>query len=113
VTNFRAALAKLVDQIDRTNPVDDHGHNFKMNKAFLDAKALIEGPRDYRVCYHHIETPTNRIAYPAQEPLFTYAEAAKEVTERKATGWAIAWIIARDGLGARDPVSTPLNPEAK
>jgi hypothetical protein len=107
MTEVIEALAKLVDQIDRTNPVDDHGHNFKMNKAFLDAKTLIEGPRDYRVCYHHIENPTNRIAYPAQEPLLTYAEAEKEVAEQRAKGWAIAWIIARDGLGARRVVGSP------
>lgn len=96
-------LRKLVDQIDRTNPVDDHGHNFKMNKAYLDAKALIDGPRDYRVCSHHISNPTYRIAYPAQEPLLTYAEAEKEVAEQRAKGWAVAWIIARDGLGANSP----------
>jgi hypothetical protein len=96
-------LAKLVDQIDRTNPVDDHGHNFKMNKAFLDAKALLDGPRDYRVCYHHIANPTNRTAYPRQEPLLTFTEAEKEVSEQRAKGWAVAWVIDRDGLGARSP----------
>jgi hypothetical protein len=100
-----AALAWLVDQIDRTNPVDDHGHNFKMNKAFLDAKALIDGPRDFRVCYHQISNPTNRTSYPMQEPLLTYGEAEKEVAAQKAKGWAVAWIIARDGLGASDPRS--------
>lgn len=41
-------LANLVDQIDRTNPVDDHGHDFKMNKAFLDAKVFVEGICDHR-----------------------------------------------------------------
>lgn len=102
-------LAKLVDQIDRTNPVDDHGHNFKMNKAFLDAKVLIDGPRDYRVCYHHVSTPTNRIAYPMQEPLLTYSEAEREVVEQKAKGWAVAWIIARDGLGAHPPQTMVLS----
>lgn len=96
-------LKKLVDQIGRTNPVDDHGHNFKMNKAYLDAKALLEGPRDYRVCYHHIEQPTYRMSYPKQEPLLTYDEAEKEVAEQKAKGWAVAWIIGRDGLGANRP----------
>lgn len=99
-------LKKLVDQIDRTNPVDDHGHNFKMNKAFLDAKALLDGPRDFRVCYHHIENPTNRTAYPMQEPLLTYDEAEKEVAEQRAKGWAVAWIIGRDGLGARRPIAS-------
>jgi len=98
-----AVLSRFVDQIDRTNMVDDHGHNFKMNKDFLDAKALIEGPRDYRVCYHHISNPTNRTSYPMQEPLLTYAEAEKEVAEQKAKSWAVAWIIARDGLVARTP----------
>lgn len=33
-----ALLANLVSQIDKCNPVDDHGHNFKMNAAYLAAK---------------------------------------------------------------------------
>jgi len=33
-------LAKLVDQIERSNPIDDHGHDFKMNQAFIEAKVI-------------------------------------------------------------------------
>lgn len=98
--SIRFVLEKLVDQIDKTNPVDDHGHNFKMNKAFLDAKSLLEEPRDYRVCYYHTSKPTDRTSYPMQEPLLTYAEAEKEVAQQRAKGWAVAWIITRDGQAA-------------
>ena len=31
-------LKKLVEQIERCNPTDDHGHDFKMNQAFIEAK---------------------------------------------------------------------------
>lgn len=34
-------LADLVSQIDKCNPVDDHGHDFKMNAAYLAAKGLL------------------------------------------------------------------------
>jgi hypothetical protein len=33
-------LKDLVEQIEKTNPVDDHGHDLKMNVAFIKAKAL-------------------------------------------------------------------------
>lgn len=34
-------LEKLVDQIERCNPTDDHGHDFKMNQAFIEAKVAV------------------------------------------------------------------------
>jgi hypothetical protein len=34
-------LKKLVDQIERCNPIDDHGHDFKMNQAFIEAKVAV------------------------------------------------------------------------
>lgn len=34
-------LTRLVDQIERCNPVDDHGHDFKMNQAFIEAKVIV------------------------------------------------------------------------
>jgi hypothetical protein len=34
-------LKALVTQIDRCNPVDDHGHDMKMNAAYLAAKELL------------------------------------------------------------------------
>jgi len=36
------ALCSLVRQIQRTSPVDDHGHDFKMNTAYLSAVHLID-----------------------------------------------------------------------
>ena len=35
-------LEALVKQIDMGNPIDDHGHNFKRCKAYIDAKQYIE-----------------------------------------------------------------------
>lgn len=36
-----AALSYLVEQIDKCNPVDDHGHDFKLNVAYVRAKELL------------------------------------------------------------------------
>lgn len=36
------ALQNLVDQIERSNAVDDHGHELKNLKALADAKALCQ-----------------------------------------------------------------------
>jgi len=37
----RELLRKLVEQIEIGNLTDEHGHNFKMNIAFLNAKAFL------------------------------------------------------------------------
>jgi hypothetical protein len=34
-------LKQLVDQIDKCKPIDDHGHDFRMNKAFINAKDVV------------------------------------------------------------------------
>lgn len=39
--NSTELLKKLVDQIERGNPIDDHGHDFKMNQAFIEAKVAV------------------------------------------------------------------------
>jgi hypothetical protein len=36
------ALIDLVNQIRKTNPVDDHGHDLKMNRAYLEAQKLLD-----------------------------------------------------------------------
>lgn len=37
-------LADLVNQIRKTSPVDDHGHDFKMNMAYLKAVKALDDP---------------------------------------------------------------------
>lgn len=59
--------------------------------------------RDFRVCCHHIATPTNRIHYPTHEPLMTWDEADKAAKKEQATGYMHAWVVGRDGLGANRP----------
>ncbi|MHC2585468.1 hypothetical protein [Bradyrhizobium diazoefficiens] len=56
--------------------------------------------KDYRVCCHDFVTPTNRIIYPAQEPLLTYSEAVRHVQAEQAKGYVVAWVIDRTGAGA-------------
>lgn len=34
-------LAKLVEQIEKCKPIDDHGHDFRMNQAFIEAKVAV------------------------------------------------------------------------
>ncbi len=34
-------LAKLVEQIEKCKPTDDHGHDFRMNQAFIEAKVAV------------------------------------------------------------------------
>jgi hypothetical protein len=36
------ALIDLVNQIRKSNPVDDHGHDLKMNRAYLEAAKLLD-----------------------------------------------------------------------
>ena len=36
-------LRALCEQIEKCNPVDDHDHDFKMNKAYCDAVAFLKG----------------------------------------------------------------------
>ena len=36
------ALIDLVNQIRKSNPVDDHGHDLKMNRAYLEAERLLD-----------------------------------------------------------------------
>jgi len=38
---FREALTFLVQQIEMTNPRDDHDHDLKMNVAYIEARALV------------------------------------------------------------------------
>ena len=59
--------------------------------------------RDYRICCHHIMTPTNRIVYPRGERLMTWQEATDAVAKEQAKGYMVAWIIDRSGLGAEAP----------
>lgn len=41
---LRAALGQLVIQVDRSNAVDDHGHQLSNNRALVDARnALAKG----------------------------------------------------------------------
>lgn len=56
--------------------------------------------KDYRVCCHHFVTPTDRIVYPAQEPLLTYSEALRHVEAEREKGHMVAWVIDRAGAGA-------------
>lgn len=51
--------------------------------------------KDYRVCCHHFVTPTDRVVYPAQEPLLTYAEALRHVEAEREKGHMVAWVIDR------------------
>jgi hypothetical protein len=34
-------LSNLVTQITKGNPIDDHGHDFKMNRSYLEAQAFL------------------------------------------------------------------------
>jgi hypothetical protein len=36
------ALIDLVNQIIKTNPIDDHGHNLQTNRAFLESVKLLD-----------------------------------------------------------------------
>ena len=36
----RGALLNLIYQIDISNPVDDHGHDFKKNAAYIYAQKV-------------------------------------------------------------------------
>jgi hypothetical protein len=36
------ALINLVNQIRKSNPVDDHGHDLKMNRAYIEASKLLD-----------------------------------------------------------------------
>lgn len=38
---LKRVLKRLVDQIEATSPVDDHGHKITMNVAFLEAKKIV------------------------------------------------------------------------
>jgi hypothetical protein len=40
-TRTRDLLADLVNQIDKSNPVDDHGHDLKRNLAFIAARDFL------------------------------------------------------------------------
>jgi len=42
LTACRSALIDLVNQITKTNPVDDHGHDLKMNAAYIKAVKLLD-----------------------------------------------------------------------
>ena len=59
--------------------------------------------RDFRVCSHHVETPTNRIVRPTTEPLMTWRQAADAAEREIAKGYMVAWVIGRDGLMANEP----------
>ena len=39
---YMAALINLVNQIRKANPVDDHGHQFSTNRAYLEAVKLLD-----------------------------------------------------------------------
>jgi hypothetical protein len=43
-SQLRWHLSALVDQCERGNLVDDHGHEFKMNKELIDARSLLSTP---------------------------------------------------------------------
>ncbi|WFU40141.1 hypothetical protein QA640_39005 [Bradyrhizobium sp. CB82] len=58
--------------------------------------------KDYRVCCHHFVTPTDRVVYPAQEPLLTYSEALRHVQAERAKGHMVAWVIDRAGASATE-----------
>ncbi|MBK3666669.1 hypothetical protein JJE66_36355 [Bradyrhizobium diazoefficiens] len=56
--------------------------------------------KDYRVCCHHFVTPTDRVVYPAQEPLLTYSDALRHVQAEREKGHMVAWVIDRAGACA-------------
>jgi hypothetical protein len=38
---YKDALERLVQQIALCKPVDEHGHDFRMNAAYVEAKELL------------------------------------------------------------------------
>lgn len=39
---YREALVALVEQLEKNDPSDEIGHKFKMNKSYVDAKAMLD-----------------------------------------------------------------------
>lgn len=53
-------LRNLVEQIERCHPTDDHGHDFQMNQAFINAKVAVRlDERNSRMRSHTSQTSTN------------------------------------------------------
>jgi hypothetical protein len=42
VVTLTVALRRLLEQIQKGNLVDDHGHDFRMNKAYCEALELVK-----------------------------------------------------------------------
>jgi len=83
------ALIDLVNQISKTNPVDDHGHNLKMNMAYIKAVELL----DASAASEAICDAAPQEQAPVVDRDAVIEEVAKHVWQYKAAGVIPSWLM--------------------
>ncbi|NKI68897.1 hypothetical protein GN109_05645 [Collimonas pratensis] len=98
-------LIDLVNQIDRSSPIDDHGHKITMNMAYIKAVELIKSVKDeplYRAPPAAPVLSDEEMAgrFPVEFKLFSEdLPALKHYSSSYGGTWTSDWCITIDSCG--------------